>query len=142
MFKKLLNNLFGKQDESSLIIFQIHKLNFKSSNLSDFIGKVISEIKVDGHIISGNDLVSDVKNRIKKEINLSDQDKATFYFNGSCMEEDKLFYASHFILLPAWVQVLIHNKTEEDVVKVIDNYAESPVENHHQKIFKQKENRT
>lgn len=34
------------------------------------------------------------------------------------MQDDKLFYAEHFMMLPAWIQVHLHRGEFEEVVEL------------------------
>jgi pentose-5-phosphate-3-epimerase len=63
-----------------------------------------------------------VKNRLRPILG----DKAaateciTLYFNHHLMEDNALFYADHFMMLPVWVQILLHSGENADVPKAIE----------------------
>ena len=42
-------------------------------------------------------------------LNIEQADHITLVFNGRPMQNDTLFYADNFIMLPAWVQVFLHD---------------------------------
>ena len=96
--------------------FQIFRLNFSADNLDDFQGEKVDEFTVKGSYASGNDDVSKIKTKLREKLSLNSQENLTLYFNGRCMKEKGLFYADHFIILPAWVQVLIHSQSSDKPV--------------------------
>ncbi len=120
---------YFKQEEElygaygSSIIFQVFQINLQADTLQDFQGNKLAEIKVESDLVSGTDTVAQVKNRVRlliverersgsenggSSLQIEPEDRITLIFNGRPMQDDKLFYADHFMMLPAWVQVFIH----------------------------------
>ena len=109
----------------SSIIFQVYQINLEADSIDEFESERLAEIKVDGSFVSGNDTVASVKKKIRQRLekavrskpdsvvdpslNFDNPDHITFFFSGRPMQEDKLFYANHFILLPCWVQIYLHD---------------------------------
>ncbi len=52
-------------------------------------------------------------------LSLADADRITLYFADDPMEDDTLFYADNFIMLPAWIQVLIHRCEPEELLRLV-----------------------
>jgi hypothetical protein len=46
----------------------------------------------------------------------------TLWFNGRRMQVDKLFYADHFMVLPVFVQVLLHTGAPEAIDEAIARF--------------------
>ncbi len=109
----------------SSIFFQVYRINMQADTIKELQGEKLAEIKVDGDFVSGNDTVAAVKSRVRPllektiqasreeetppEFRIKPEDRITLFFNGRPMLEDKLFYADHFMMLPAWVQVFLHS---------------------------------
>ena len=55
---------------------------------------------------------------------IENSEQITFYFGGRPMRDDTLFYADNFVMLPAWVQVLLHNSTSEDLIQLITKLSD------------------
>lgn len=117
--EKELHDAYG-----SSIIFQVYRINLQADSLQELQGKQLAEIKVDGAFVSGGDTVAAVKSKVRPLVeerarsaceegaptnfSIDPGDRITLIFNGHPMADDKLFYADHFMLLPAWVQVFLH----------------------------------
>ncbi len=117
--EKALHDTYG-----SSIIFQVYRIDLQADSLQNLQGEKLVEIKVDGDFVSGNDTVAAVKSKVRPLIEQQAQaereqgassglriepdDRITLIFNGHPMQDDKLFYADHFMMLPAWVQVFLH----------------------------------
>ena len=109
-----------------MLTFQVYRLDMNAENISEFQGEKINEIKLSGKFVSGEDTVSSVKEKLREKLAVSAEDKLTLYFNYSPMKNDKLFYADHFIMMPAWVQVLVHQESSDSaVVNKIEELAKS-----------------
>ena len=109
----------------SSIFFQVYRINLQVDTIEELQGEKLAEIKVDGEFVSGNDTVAAVKRKVRPlleekvqpwresesrpDFYIEPGDRITLFFNGHPMQDDKLFYADHFIMLPAWVQVLLHS---------------------------------
>lgn len=121
--------------DGSSIMFQIYRINMQAKALDELHSKILTEIKVTGDFVSGDDTVLVVKEKVrsllKKETELQDKkpsqfdatinasDQITFYFNDHPMQDESLFYADNFIMLPAWVQVLLHPGGFKGVVQLM-----------------------
>ena len=117
------------------IIFQVYRINMQAGTMEELQGKRLAEIKVDGDYVSGNETVSAVTKKVRAllergneseegagfNVTVENSEKITLYFGGRPMRDDTLFYADNFVMLPAWVQVLLHNGTSEDLIQLITN---------------------
>ena len=116
--KKLLD------EHGAAIIFQVYRINMGAKTLRDLAGEKLAEIKVTGEFVSGTDTVFAVKSKMRPlfdgtvqsgYLNIGEVDQVTLFFAGRLMQDNKLFYADHFVLLPAWVQVYLHACEFEEV---------------------------
>ena len=121
------------EEHGSSIIFQVFRLNLQASSLEEFQSEQLAEIKVDGEFVAGSDTVAAVKGKLRPileekarawqaqgeqpDLQIEQEDHITLFFNGHPMQDDRLFYADHFMLLPAWVQVHLHSCEFEQVAK-------------------------
>ncbi len=114
------------------IIFQVYRLDLQANTLKDLLGKKLAEIRVDGNFVSETDTVEVVKDKVRsllKEeapITMTDTqaDRLTLYFNGYPLQDDKEFYAENYIMLPAWVQILLHRCEPAEAVQLINQLRE------------------
>ena len=97
-------------------------------------GEKLMEIKVDGDFVTGTDEVGAVKKKVPRFISerarleqeagaqpnlvIDEADRISLIFAGHAMRDDKLFYADHYMLLPAWVQVFVHRCEFDEVAAV------------------------
>jgi hypothetical protein len=118
----------------SSIIFQVFRINVQASTIEDLQSEMLAEIKVDGEFVSGDDTVAAVKAKVRSLLEsrarsqreqetpsgliIEDADRITLYFNRRPMQDDTAFYADNFVLLPAWVQVLLHRCEFEEVARL------------------------
>jgi hypothetical protein len=118
----------------SSIIFQVYRVDLQASTIKDLQGQKLAQITVDGGFVSGNDTVAAVKEKVRAlleekaqlqrqteaqfDLTIEDTDRMTLYFNGRPMQDDTAFYADNFVLLPAWVQVLLHRCEFEEVARL------------------------
>jgi hypothetical protein len=112
------------------IIFHVHRINLQAGAMDELVGEPLAEITVPGDFVAGDDTVAEVKARLRPlleeqqkesapaELALGEADQFTLFFNGRPMQDDKLFYAEHFMLLPAWVQVHLHACEFEEVMQL------------------------
>lgn len=102
---------------STDITFQLYRLDLGASTIAELQGERLAELVLDGSTVSGEDTVATVKQRILPsfQAHVNATDRVTLYFTGRRMQDDALFFADHFMLLPAWVQVLLHDGAPEDV---------------------------
>ncbi len=130
----------------SSIIFQVYRINLQADTIEKLQGERLAEIKVDSKFVSGNDTVAAVKGKVRSllerktwsrreegaqfDVTIEEADRITLYFDGRPMQDDTAFYADNFIMLPAWVQVLLHRCEFEEVAQLIaklrDNSQEHP----------------
>jgi hypothetical protein len=54
------------------------------------------------------------------DLNIRETDRISFSFSGRRMQAEKMFYADHFMLLPVWVQVLLHDCELEELLRLAD----------------------
>jgi hypothetical protein len=108
----------------SVVIFQCFSINMNAETLKDF-STLVAEIKVNGAFIGGRDTVASVSTGVKRlmlEKNLVGVEgkHMTLFFGGRLMEDAKLFYADHFMMLPAWVQVCLHTAERKDFLELFE----------------------
>lgn len=120
----------------SSIIFQVYRLNLQANTLEELQGQRLAEIKVNGEFVSGDDTVAAVKAKVRSQLErqvrlqreegtpsdvaIEESDQITLFFSGHPMQDDTAFYADNFIMLPAWVQVLLHRCEFEEVAQLVD----------------------
>lgn len=118
------------------IIFQVYRINLQAKTLEDLQGEKLAEIKVDSGFVSGGDTVAAVKKKVRPllegksgsgpeagaqpGLTIEEAERITLFFSGRPMRDEKLFYADHFLLLPAWVQVFLHGGDFEEVTALAD----------------------
>lgn len=121
-------------EHGSSIIFQVYRINLRAKTLEELQGEKLAEMKVDGEFVSGTDTVAAVKRKVRPlldgtspsgreagaqpNLNIGDADRVTLFFDGRPMQDDNKFYADHFMLLPAWVQVFLHDCEFEEVAEL------------------------
>lgn len=108
----------------SVIIFQCFHVNMDAETLNDFSTQ-FAEIKVNGDFIGGRDTVASVSTRVKrlmveKNLNSVEGKHMTLFFGGRLMQDARLFYADHFMMLPAWVQVCLHTAERKDFLQLLE----------------------
>lgn len=117
------------------IFFQVYRVNLQARAIQDLQGEMLAEIKVDGEFVSGNDTVAAVKDRVRSlleekahsqheseassNLAIEDADRITLLFNRRPMRDDTACYADNFVMLPAWVQVLLHRCEFEEVARLV-----------------------
>ena len=52
-------------------------------------------------------------------LRLDEADRMSLSFSRRRMEDDRKFYADHFMLLPAWVQVLLHACDDDELMALV-----------------------
>jgi hypothetical protein len=131
---------FEKEQEiysmhGSFIYFQVYWVNLQATTIEELQGGMILEVKVDHDFVTKYDTVGAVKEKVHSllETKLQSQlkeevqpdmvteksDHITFFFNGRPMRDNTAFYADNFIMLPAWIQVLIHRCEFEELIQLI-----------------------
>lgn len=117
------------------LTFEIFRMDLQANNVKDLQGPMLAELKLNSNFVSGVDTVESVKNKIhalltkenaapdsqesKDALRLEDGDRISLYFNYRPMKTGALFYADHFIMLPAWIQVLIHRCEPDELQQLI-----------------------
>ena len=102
-----------------MLYFQIYRMDMEADNLKDFQGPRLLEIKLAPHHITGEEKVATTKEKLREiliwqskkpenDFRLEEDNQITFFFNYCPMRDDRLFYVDHMMLLPVWVQVLLH----------------------------------
>ena len=118
------------------IIFQVYRLNLQAGTIKELLGKKLVEIKVDGNFVSGTDTVAVVKDKVRSLIKektgmrTNDQapaasaieppDSLTLYLSGRPLQGDTAFYTDNPMILPVWIQVLLHRCESEEAVQAIN----------------------
>lgn len=117
------------------IVFQLYRLNLRATTLQELQGEKLAEVKVDSGFVSGTETVTAVKRKIRALFEGTSRtgnepggppveaDRVTFFFGGRPMEDDRLFYADHFVMLPAWVQVCLHRCEREELTELISKLS-------------------
>eukprot|EP00455_Lapot_gusevi_P045415 TRINITY_DN5805_c0_g2_i3.p2 TRINITY_DN5805_c0_g2~~TRINITY_DN5805_c0_g2_i3.p2 ORF type:complete len:113 (+),score=29.55 TRINITY_DN5805_c0_g2_i3:100-438(+) len=98
------------------LTFQVFHLSLEAQTLAEFQGPMLHEIT--DIRVTGQDTVNDVRNKLLEahpEIGRENH-TVTLFFCGRPMQTDRLFFAEHFVALPAWFQVLVHTGDVDSVV--------------------------
>ncbi len=116
-------------EHGATITFQLFRLDLQATTFDEFQSGKLAEHRVDGDWISGEDTVAMVKDKIRPLVSGKAKagERITFYFANKPMDDDALFYADHFMMLPVWVQVLLHDGTAEDIEAAIHRLRSSAV---------------
>ena len=105
------------EEHGESITFQVYRVDLGAKSLTDLQGPRLAEIKVPGDFVSGADTVAGVKKKLcalldgsrqAGGVRVGEDEQISLSFNSRRMLDGKLFYADHFMLLPVWVQVLLH----------------------------------
>lgn len=107
------------------ITFECFHVDMNAETLENFMER-FAEIKVEGNFVGGMDTVASVIEKVKGLLVEKGLVKGiegynmTLFFNSRHMEEHKLFYAEHFMMLPVWVQVCIHSEKQKEFLERFD----------------------
>ena len=123
------------------IIFQVYRLNLQADTLEKLQGKKLAEIKVNGSFVSGTDTVAVVKEKVGSllrekagtqnngqtplVLSIEAADRLTLYLNGLPLPDNSNFYADNSIMLPVWIQVLLHRCESDKAVQFISKLQKS-----------------
>jgi hypothetical protein len=134
------SDLFERHGSS--IIFQVYRINLEAKAVEELQGEKLMEIKVDGEFVSGADTVAAIKKKVRPVIEersrvvpeaetrpgliIDEADRISFILSGRPMQDDGLFYADHYILLPVWVQVFLHRCDFEQVIALWSSLPTKP----------------
>ena len=118
------------------IIFQVYRLNLQADTLEELQGEKLAEIKVDGSFVSITDTVAVVKDKVRSLLKekegmqnngqapvalaIEAADRLTLYLTGRPLQDDTAFYDDNYIMLPVWIQVLLHRCKSEEAVQLIN----------------------
>jgi hypothetical protein len=110
------------------IMFQVYRIDLGAKTLADLQGPRLAEFKVPGDFVFGTDTVAVVKKKLRALIeesprkmgglHIGEGEQMSFSFGGRRMLDDKLFYADHFMVLPVWVQVLLHACDHDELMAI------------------------
>ena len=100
-------------EHGATLNFEVFRMNLQAHSFEELLGPLLAEIKTGSDFVSGADTVADVKDKLlpllrKNTIAPDTQEHVTLHFASRLMKNDGLFYADHFMMLPAWIQVFIH----------------------------------
>lgn len=114
-------------EHGETITFQVYRPNLAATTAAELQGERVAELKVDAGFVAGGDSVAVVKKKLgdalrpsRPDLNLADVARITFFFGGRRMQDEKLFFADHFMMVPAWVQVVLHDCEVEELVAIIE----------------------
>ncbi|HEY5947577.1 MAG TPA: hypothetical protein VIV40_18865 [Kofleriaceae bacterium] len=112
-------------EQTSSITFQVYRINMLGKTLAELQGTRLAEHRIAGGEVSGTDSVAAVKRRVMPTFQslVRDNDRVSFYFAGRRMHDDKLFYADHYMLMPVWVQIVLHDCDVEQLEAAIRSFA-------------------
>ena len=125
------------EEHGPALIFEVFRINLQAGSLAELQGEKITEIKLSGGFVSGEDSVAAVKEKVRfllthnTQLNLTieETDRITLSFCGRPMKDETAFYADNFLLLPAWVQVFIHRCEYKEFVQLIARLMKNNQEN-------------
>ena len=119
-------------EHGSSIIFQVYRLDIGASSLEQLQGPRLAEIVVDRDFVSETDTVATVKAKVRALLEggagasgngqqaqpalAGADDQITLYLSGRPMHDDSTFLEDNFIMLPAWIQLLVHSCDSEEAV--------------------------
>ncbi len=119
------------------IIFQVYRLNLQADTLEELQGEKLAEINVDGSFVSITDTVAVVKDKVRSLLKekegmqnngqapvalaIEAADRLTLYLSGRPLQDDTAFYDDNYIMLPVWIQVLLHRCESEEAVQLINS---------------------
>lgn len=127
------------EEHGSSIIFQLYRINLQAETINELQGEKIAEIKVDSGFVSGDDTVAVVKEKLQtlltekdwaseetqSKLAMNAADRITLFFNGRPMQDKTVFYADNFVMIPAWVQVLLHRCEFKEFAQLITKLRSS-----------------
>ncbi len=110
-------------EHGDTLTFQLHRVDLEAKTIAALQGERLAEIRVAAGFASGTDTVATVKAKLLTRLadhgpaaTIREGEWVTLFFSGRPMQDDKLFYADHFMLLPVWVQVILHDAEIADVI--------------------------
>jgi hypothetical protein len=134
--KHLQGELNMQAKHGASIFFQVYRLSLQADTLKELQGDKLAEIKVDGSFASESDTVAAVKEKVRtllKEkagkgdlgqepaaLTIDAADDLTLILSGRPLLENTAFFEDNYILLPVWIQVLLHRCPSEEAVELIN----------------------
>lgn len=99
------------------ITFQLYRANLDATTVKEMEGTRLAELELSSGEVSGTDTVADVKRIVLPRLaqHLRADDSVTLVVSRNEMADDSLFYADNYLLLPAWIQIVLHPGTWADV---------------------------
>lgn len=129
-------------EHGTSIIFQVYRLNLQADSLGELQGEKLAEIKVDSSFVSMADTVAMVKGKVQsllkekagirnrgqrpEALTIETADRITFFLSGCPLLDDTSFYSDNHIILPVWIQVLLHPCESGEVVQLISKLQKQP----------------
>jgi hypothetical protein len=115
------------REHGATINFQVYRVNLQATTIKDFQGQRLDEIKLPESFVSGDDTVAAVKDKLRQllidnsstQLSPANGEHFSFSFNGRSMKDDRLFYADHFMMLPSWIQVVIHRCEFDELIDLM-----------------------
>lgn len=112
------------------LFFELYRLDLSAKTMEDLVGPRVETLELPGASVSGDATTAAVKADIRQRLSvrqreqaseplaleLRDVDSLTLWFNGRPMVEERLFYADHMMMLPAWIQVWVHECETNEVM--------------------------
>src|SRR5688572_27083924 len=115
-------------DEHGLTItFQLFRADPAATTFSALRGPKLGQLRIDGGAVWGADTVAAVKALVRRSApcDVRDDETMTFIFEHRRMRDDALFYADHLMLLPVWVQVVLHPGSAESLEAAIRRVSDA-----------------
>ncbi len=122
-------------EHGSSLTFQVYRLDPQATTIAELQGEKLGELKVDSSFASKTDTVATVRDEVlalfeersrtgqdpaaPAPLGIEEGDRVTLFFGGRPMQDDKRFYADHFMMLPVWVQVCLHRCEREALTEII-----------------------
>ena len=100
------------------LTFQLYRFDAESAQAPK-----VAEISVPAGFVAGHETVSQVAQKLRERLSvepsepgsqLREDDEISLFFSGRPMAPERRFYADHFILLPAWIQVVAHRPEDAE----------------------------
>ena len=111
----------------STLNFQIYRLSPEGTTVDAYQGPRLADVSTPSGWVSGGDTVAEVAERLREALGsrVRDGERVTFWFNGRRMKVDGLFYADHYMMLPVFVQVLLHTGEPEAIDDAIARFKQT-----------------
>ncbi len=127
------------RDHGTSLYFQFFRVNLGATTMEELQGPRLAELKLPSDFVGGGERVAAVRARLRRRlggglrarlrrvikgasdpaVSLGPRERITIFFAGRPMRDDRMFYADHYVMLPAWFQVLIHTGSTRDVLSSI-----------------------